>query len=148
MPYQWKDNIELFMEYIGKISALIEESPTSNIAIVGDFNAAIDTQFGAELQELCNNLSLVISDCNYYGRNSGMFTNVSNAHGTTSWLDHVLCSQDLQAKLLSIAILDILHSSDHVSLSFVFYFNSTPTFIDTFTCPSNKTNFNLGNSHR
>ena len=41
MPYQCKDNFELFMEYIGKISALIEESPTSIIAIVGDFNAAI-----------------------------------------------------------------------------------------------------------
>ena len=27
MPYQCKDNFELFMEYIGKISALIEESP-------------------------------------------------------------------------------------------------------------------------
>ena len=149
IPYQCKDNIELFMEYIGKISALIEESPTSNIAIVGDFNAANDTQFGAQLQELCNNLSLVISDCNYYGRNSGIFTHVSNALSTTtSWLDHVLCSQDMQVKLLSIAILDMLPSSDHVTLSFVFDFNSTPTFIDTFTCPSNKTNFNLGNSHR
>ena len=142
MPYQCKDNFELFMEYIGKISALIEESPTSNIAIVGDFNAAIDTQFDVELQELCNNLSLVISDCNYYGRNSGMFTHVSDAHGTTSWLDHVLCSQDMQTKLHSIAILDMLPSSDHVPLSFVFDFNSSPTFNDTFTCPSNKTNFN------
>ena len=43
MPYQCDDNFEMFMEYIGKISALIEEFPTSNIAIVGDFNAAIDT---------------------------------------------------------------------------------------------------------
>ena len=61
MPYQCKNNFELFMEYIGKISALIEEYPTSNIAIVGDFNAA---QFDVELQELCtsNNLSIVISD--------------------------------------------------------------------------------------
>ena len=143
MPYQCKDNFELFMEYIGNISALIEKSPTSNIAIVGDFNAAIDTQFDVELRELCNNLSLVISDCNYYGRNSGMFTHVSDAHGTTSWLDHVLCSQDMQTKLHSIAILDfMLPSSDHVPLSFVFDFNSSPTFNDTFTCPSNKTNFN------
>ena len=130
------------MECIGTISALIEESTTSNIAIVGDFNAAIDTQFNVELQELCYNLSLVISDCNYYSRNSGMFTHVSDAHGTTSWLDHVLCSQDMQTKLHSIAILVMLPSSDHVPLSFVFDFNSTPTFIDTFTCPNNKTNFN------
>ena len=60
MPYQCKDNFELFMEYIYKISALIEESLASNNAIIGDFEAAIDTQFDVELQGLCNNLSLVI----------------------------------------------------------------------------------------
>ena len=75
MPYQCDDNFEMFMENIGRISALIEESPTSNIAIVhvGDFNAALDTQFEAELQEFCNNLSLVISDCMLYGRTSESF---------------------------------------------------------------------------
>ena len=36
----------------------------------------------------------------------------------------------------------MLPSSDHVTLSFIFDFNSSPTFNDTFTCPSNKTNFN------
>ena len=48
----------------------------------------------------------------------------------------------MQTKLHSIAILDMLHSSDHVPLSFVLDFNSSPTLNDTFTCPSNKTNFN------
>ena len=71
-----------------------------------------------------------------------MFTHVSDAHGTTSWLDHVLCSQDMQIKLHSFANLDMLPSSDHVPLSFVFDFNSSPTFNENFTCPSNKTNFN------
>ena len=45
MSYQCDDNFELFMEYAGKLSALIEESPTSNVAIIDDFNAGIDTQF-------------------------------------------------------------------------------------------------------
>ena len=125
MPYQSDDNFEIFMEYIGKITALIDECPTSNIAIIGDFNAAIDTHFDVELQELCSNLSLVISDCDYYGRTSGKFTHVSNAHGTTSWLDHVICSHDMQARLHSVDILDMLPSSDHVPLSIVFNFNST-----------------------
>ena len=83
-----------------------------------------------------------ISDYNYYARNSGMFTYVSDAHGTTSWLDPLLCSQDMPTKLHSIVILDMLPSSDHVPLSFVFDFNSFLTFNDTFTCLSNKTNFN------
>ena len=84
MPFQCDDNYKLFMEYIGKLSAVIEESPTSNVAILGDFNAGIDTQFEAELRELCSNLDLVVSDWDFYGRTSGMFTHVSNAHGSTS----------------------------------------------------------------
>ena len=99
MPYQCDDNYELFMEYVGKLSALIEKSSTSYVAILGDFNAGIDTQFKAELRELCSNLDLVISDCDFYGSTSGMFTHVSNAHDSTSWLHHVICSRDMQAKL-------------------------------------------------
>ena len=68
----------------------------------------------------------------------GMLAHVSDAHGTTSWLDHVICSQDMQARLRSIAILDMLPRSGHVLLSFVFSFNFIPTFNDTSTCPSNK----------
>ena len=142
MPYQCDDNFELFMECVGKLSALIEESPTSNVAILGDLNAGIDTQFDTELQELCSNLDLVVSDCDFYGRTSGMFTHVSNAHGSTSWLDHVICSRDMQAKLQSVSILDMLPSSDHVPLAAVFDFITSPVFIDTSTCPSNKVNFN------
>ena len=43
MPYQCDDNFELFMEYVWKLSALIEKSPTGNVAILGDFNAGLDT---------------------------------------------------------------------------------------------------------
>ena len=66
----------------------MEEFPTSNIAIIGDFNTAIDTYFDLEL-----------------------FTHFSNAHGTTSWLDHVKRSHDIQARLHSIEILGMLPSS-------------------------------------
>ena len=111
MLYQCDDNYELFIEYIRKLSALIEESP-----ILGNFNAGTDTPFEAELRELCINLDLVVSDCEFYGRTSGMLTHVSNAHGSTSWLDHVICIRDMQAKLQSIFVLDMLPSSDHLSL--------------------------------
>ena len=48
----------------------------------------------------------------------------------------------MQVTLHLIAFLNRLASSDHVPLSFASDFNSTSTFIDTFTCPSNKTTFN------
>ena len=142
MPYQCDDNYELFMEYVSKLSALIEESPTSYVAILAYFNAGIDTQFEVELRELCRNLDLVVSDCDFYSRTSGMFTHVRNAHGSTSWLDHVICSRDMQAKLQSVSIIDMLPSSDHIPLSAVFDYITTPDFIDTSTFPSNKVNFN------
>ena len=53
MPYQCDDNYDLFVEYIGKISSLIEESATSNLIVLGDFNAVVDTVFECELLEIC-----------------------------------------------------------------------------------------------
>ena len=44
----------------------------------------------------CDTLNLTISDYLIFGRFSGQFTHVSDAHNTTSWLDHVICSQDVQ----------------------------------------------------
>ena len=68
MPYQCPDNLELYMEYIGKISALVEDSSTSNVILSGDFNAAINTLFETELIEMCDSLDLLISDYKIFGR--------------------------------------------------------------------------------
>ena len=41
---QITDNYDCYVEYLGKISAtLVEKCTTTNIAIVGDFNAAVST---------------------------------------------------------------------------------------------------------
>ena len=69
MPYQCDDIYDLFVEYIGKISSLIKESATSNLIALGEFNVA-------SIQYL--NVYIVH---NY----------VSDAHCTTSLLNHVLC---------------------------------------------------------
>ena len=82
MPYQCDDNYDFFVEYIGKISSLIEESAASNLIVLGDFNAAVD-----ECEVYC------VSDHVALGRDSGQYAYVSDAHCTTSWLNHVLCSQ-------------------------------------------------------
>ena len=48
------------------------------------------------------------------------FTYVSDAHGSTSWLDHVVCSRDMPTLIKHVFILDKLPSSDHLLLSTVF----------------------------
>ena len=91
MPYQCDDNYDLFVEYIRKISSIIEESVTSNLIVLGDFNAAVDSVFESEFLEMCKKYQLVVSDDAVYGRDSGQYTYVRDAHCTTSRLDHVLC---------------------------------------------------------
>ena len=117
IPYQCDDNFDLYLEYIGKISALIDKCHFSNFIILGDFNAAVGTLFESELLELCTIYKLVISDYNVYGRESGQYTYVSDSHFSTSWLDHLICSHDMNLKLSSVKILDKLLCSDHLLLS-------------------------------
>ena len=91
MPYQCDDNCDLFVEYIGKISSIIEESVTSNLIVIGDSNTAVDSVFEFELLEMCKTYQLVVLDYAVYGWDSGQCTDVSDAHCISSWLDHVLC---------------------------------------------------------
>ena len=107
----------MFVEDIGKISSPFEESAPSNLIALGDCNAVVDTVFECELLEMCKTYQLVVSDHVALGRNSGHYTYVSNAHCTTSWLDHYLCSHDIQNRLESISIIDKLPSCDHLPLS-------------------------------
>ena len=70
--------------------------------MLGDFNAD-DTVSETEL--MCDSLNLIKSDSTLFDRSS-----VSGAHNTTLWLDHIICSNDLQCKFESIDILDKLLS--------------------------------------
>ena len=57
MPYQCDDNYDLFVEYIEKISSIIEESVTSNSIVLGDFNAAVDTVLNLNYWKCANLIS-------------------------------------------------------------------------------------------
>ena len=48
---------------------------------------------------MCSTFDLVISDYGTFGRTLGQFTYVNDAHGTTCWLDHVICSSDIKKML-------------------------------------------------
>ena len=96
LPYQCDDNYDVFVEYIGKLSALIDEDSTSHLILLGDFNA-VNTTFESELIDLCTNYRLIISGYITYGRDSGQFTYVNDTHHSTYWLDHIVCSHDISA---------------------------------------------------
>ena len=116
LPYQCPDNYDVYAEYLVKISAIVEDCHSTKIAIIGDFNAAVGTTFEDELLELCTHHKLIIADYEKYGRTSNQFTYVSDAHSTTSWLDHIICSFDFYSIISDLFILDKLPSSDHLPL--------------------------------
>ena len=59
----------------------------------------------------------MLSDIDHIGADSGSFTFVSEAHGTTSWIDHCLCTTQAHASLVGVNIGYGMQSSDHFPLS-------------------------------
>ena len=90
LPYQCPDSYDLYVEYLGKLSDVVEDCHSTKIEILDDFKAAVGIAFEEELLELCTHHELIISDYEKYGRTSNQFTYVSDAHSTTSWLDHFM----------------------------------------------------------
>ena len=129
-----KTNFDEFMEYMGKISDIIKESLCTHVCILGNFNAGVGTLFENELLELCRKHSLHMSDYSILGRSSGTFTYISDAHLTTSWLDHVSCSYSMNLLINSLHVLDKLPCSDHLPMVVIFDIDinaSLPTQVST-----------------
>ena len=97
---------------------------------------------------MCSTFDLVrcISDYSAFDRTSGQFTHVSDAHGTTSWLDHVICSSDMQNSVVWNEILEKSPSSDHLALSVTFDIMCIAVTIDKHTCHSDKVRFAWDNA--
>ena len=76
----------------------------------------------SELIAMCENTGLVISDYEIFGRASNTYTYVSDAHNSTSWLDHFICSHSVNSMITDLYILDKCPSSDHLPVGLV---NST-----------------------
>ena len=115
MPFQCDAHYDLFLELLGKIAAHIEDAGSTLIALVGDFNASRGSLFDTELVQWCRTYGLVLSDVALLAEDT--HTYVSLAHGTTSWLDHIITSKDLHRSVHSALVHDLLPGSDHLAVS-------------------------------
>ena len=120
LPYQCDDNHDEYLCYLGKLTSIIDEMSTSHICIVGDFNAKKGSLFETELSCFVENCYMQISDYTYLDNISVLYTYVSDAHATTSWLDHYICSTAMHGVISEMNILDKLPSSDHMPITAVF----------------------------
>ena len=114
-------NYDEFINYLGMMHAIIHDCDISSVYIIGDWNAGFNgnSVFGTELSSFCLEHDYVLSDIDHLGAHSGSFTFVSEAHGTTSWLDHCLCTTQAHASLVDVNIDYGMQSSDHFPLSII-----------------------------
>ena len=73
------------------------------IMIVGDFNAVTKNTFGGLLEDFCMENDFIISD--YAILPQDIFTYISDAHNTTSWIDHFVSSFSVHQAMLNVDVL-------------------------------------------
>ena len=142
LPYNCDDNIDEYKYYIAKIDSIITGYASPYIYVIGDFNAHVSSdsppnrhKFGSELQSFCEDENYILSDVEYLKNITGdVFTYVSDAHTTVSWLDHVMTTFNGHSLIKTVSIDYSFVTSDHRPLSVDIDFNK----IITEYCSDNK----------
>ena len=96
------DSHDQFGMCMGELSCYLDvaRTKTSYVGVIGDCNAnSYGSLFFSELMTFCSDNDLVASDLLFLGPASNNYTYVSAAHGSTSWLDHCLCSPNLHSTI-------------------------------------------------
>ncbi|XP_063542150.1 uncharacterized protein LOC134750846 [Cydia strobilella] len=117
MPTNSIDNLSLFTECLGQISAIVEEQEVAEVFILGDFNAHPGELFGEELSNFCKDQEWIWVDGQFLGVDSDSFTYISEAHGCRRWLDHCLATQAAYRSVQNVKIEHNVLWSDHFPLS-------------------------------
>ena len=117
LPYNATHNFDEFVFSLGKIRSIIDEFDSPYVFVFGDFNADIErqTSFGKELDSFCQESDLIVADPVFLGR--GSVTHVNDAHGTESWLDHIVCTKGAYGLIQAIDIRYSISSSDHFPMT-------------------------------
>ena len=134
MPTHSYQNLDEFMSILGAILSSIQTSECDAFCVVGDFNADLNTIFYRELKKFCDTANMVISDVNALPGDS--YTFYSDAHGTTSWLDHICVSENIAQHVNSHRILYGGGTSGHFPLCVTL--NLLSTLEEQGSVPSNE----------
>ena len=127
LPYQTDDNADEYLEILGKIQAISDSFESTNTFIIGDFNADIKNPslFTPFLNAFINDCHLIASDTLLLP--SDAFTYASDAHGSRSWLDHVLTTHSSHSSISDMEVKYVCVSSDHLPLCFSIYAKLLPS---------------------
>ena len=123
--------------YLGKIASIIEDSNAPGV------NADVNGDFYLELQQLCSDRELTISDVALLPGDS--YTHVNNGNLTRSWLDHCVTSLVIHAAISNIHIDNDYTGSDHFPLHIDLKCDALPQLIHTGS-KGDKINWNFQNN--
>ena len=124
LPYQNTENYDNFIEYLGKIEALIERVEVTGVIIIGDFNSDPNKDFYKELKKMCDHNELTISDVNLMP--SQTYTHVNNGSLGRFWLDHCITSPAVHSAITSMDVNYLCNASDHLPLTVSIKLDSLP----------------------
>lgn len=116
MPTESMDNLGEFVECLSEIHAVIESSGVDAVYILGDFNAQPNSLFGNELLSFSAEVQWRCADVCLLGGESDTYTYVSDAHGSTSWLDHCVVTDAAWNTIRDASVLYDVSWSDHFPL--------------------------------
>jgi exonuclease III len=119
LPYDTGSNTDEYLFYLGKIDNMINGASSPYVFILGDYNANLKgdyNRFGRELVNFCKDANLVISDM-LINTDSDRFTYLSDAHNTTSWIDHIVSTTSAHGLVISVDVQYDFVTSDHLPLS-------------------------------
>ena len=114
LPTNNGENKEPQLIYLKRLASIIDDAQEQNVCIVSDLNATPDTTFFTDIQLLCCDHDVVLSDERALPQTS--FTHVNQGCHLRMWLDHVMLSPCLYNVMEECAILYDSVSSDHFSL--------------------------------
>ena len=116
MPYDNHDldSLDNYRSALATIESVLDEYTVNHICILGDFNADPNKgRFWTELRVFIDSHSLFTEECFV---DHDIFTYLSPAHNTTSYIDHVLCSQGLFNRIKNVDVDYDLSICDHFPL--------------------------------
>jgi len=119
MPCNTPENDECLTECIANVTSLWNSVDCDSIVLAGDFNLDPKIKKFNELRVNCSEEELRILDLDLPPNST--HTYVSNQTGHSSWLDHIIVSNDVLCKHIFVS--DEILSSDHLMLVVNIHFN-------------------------
>ena len=119
--YRNIDSLDKYRNALALLESVIKEQNINNCMVMGDFNAdPFKGRFWRDLVEFCSSLSLSVCDSQLP---EDSFTYLCPSYNTSSWLDHILCTDELLLKVSNVFINYDISAFDHFPLQFDFSFS-------------------------